>query len=88
MGQTITPLLGDAMRKDLRECGLSLLLDTIDETVRRGGRSWSYSSKIAHDWKLNGKPNGAAKPAKKDGRSPIIQNDPNATGVTITVIDL
>lgn len=62
-----------------------------------GKNNWQYISGILANWKREGlaaqtkttaSHNGSGPPRKPGGRSPILQNDPNATEVTYTVIEL
>lgn len=47
--------IGEMLKMDLEEYGLTLCLDAIDEAVRQNKRSWSYAQGILKNWYRDGR---------------------------------
>lgn len=53
--------IGEMLKDDLEEYGLTLCLDAIDEAVRQNRRAWSYAQGILKNWYREGRTNGKKK---------------------------
>ena len=97
-GLIASPILEERMRAAATEYPHDWILRAIElaGAAGRGKNNWQYISGILANWKAEGlaaqqkttpAPNGSG-PSRKPGRAPLMQNDPDATGVTVTVIEL
>lgn len=50
--------IGEMLKMDLEEYGLTLCLDAIDEAVRQNKRAWSYAQGILKNWYRDGRTSG------------------------------
>lgn len=59
----LAPLISDAIKSRLDECGEKWVKDAIRETVFQGKRAWKYTDAILENWLLDGKQTLYAPPA-------------------------
>lgn len=97
-GLIVSPILEDRIKKAAAEYPQDWILRAIElaGAAGRGKNNWQYVSGILANWKAEGlaaqqkntQGHNGAGPSRKGGRAPLMENDPHATGVTYTVIEL
>jgi DnaD/phage-associated family protein len=70
----LTERIGEMLKDDLGEYGLTLCLDAIDEAVRQNKRAWSYAQGILKNWYRDGRTGGNKKQDKPKQYEQVIIN--------------